>query len=104
MIKGSEDINDEEWEEEIIPLNDNFKNLMIKYVIPEVFAFEIANAHYRDCLCDATFEQHYHSMCDVFNGFYDSLIDITNTTVDLLKIKYNLVITNDSPMKIEKWQ
>ncbi|MDD2504668.1 MAG: hypothetical protein PHF21_00145 [Bacilli bacterium] len=104
MIKGKEDITDEEYEEKLIPLNINFKNYMIKFIIPEAFAFQLANSYHRDCLCDATFEQHFHSMCDVFNGFHDSIIDISSKTFDILKIKYNLVIIDDSPVKLEKWQ
>lgn len=104
MIKGKEDITDEEFENILVPLNENFRNYMMKCIIPEVFAFEIANSYFRGGLCDATFEQHFHSMCDVFNGFHDSLMDIADKTFELLQIKYNLVITDDSPMKIEKWQ
>ena len=104
MIKGSEDINYEEWEAKLVSLNNNFNSYMINYVIPEVFAFELANAHYRDWSKVSILEQHYKSMCDVFNGFHDSLMDIAEDTSELLKIKYNLVIIDDSPIKIEKRQ
>ena len=104
MIKGTEDINDEEIEEYYVPLNENFRNYMIGYVIPEVFAFEIANSYFRNCLCNATFEQHYKSMCDVFNGFSDSLQEVADKTHELLRIKYNLTIIDYFPLTLTKWQ
>jgi len=104
MIKGKGDITDEELEKYYVPLNENFRKYMISYVIPEVFAFEIANSHFRNCLCEATFEQHYNSMCDVFNGFHNSLLDVADKTLDLLQIKYNLTIINYFPLEIKKWQ
>ena len=104
MIKGKDDITDDEIEEYYVPLNENFRNYMIGYVIPEVFAFEIANAYFRDCLCEATFEQHYKSMCDVFNGFTDSLREVSGKTLELLQVKYNLTIINYFPLVLKKWQ
>jgi len=56
MIKGNSDITDEEYDNYFVPYNNNFRNFMIKYIIPETFAFELANSYYRDCLCDATLE------------------------------------------------
>ena len=104
MIKGNKDITDDEIEKFIIPFEKNFADFMISYIIPEVFAFQLANSYSRNCLCDASLEQHYHTMCDVFNGFYDSLNKVKALTIKLLKIKYNLIIYKDNPLELKKYQ
>ena len=103
MPKFDDDISDEEIESIHLPIQENFQEYMASYVIPEVVAFQIANAYYRGGLCDATFEQHYNSFGDVFNGICPA-IDVADEIFKLLKIKYNLVIVDDSPMKIETYQ
>ena len=103
-ISNDDDIDDTEYEEYHLPYEDNLHNFMIKYIIPEVFAFQLSNSHDRGCLCNATLEQHCNSMCDIFNGFHRCLTDIKTTTVEVLHIKYNLTITNENPLILEKWQ
>lgn len=104
MLNGPNDITDEEFDKCFIPYNKNFHNYMIKYIVPEVFAFQLANSHFRECLCNASLEQHYHTMCDVFNGFQDSLSQVKDSTIQLLEIKYNLTIKKDMPLELKKYQ
>lgn len=103
-IKSSKDITDIEFYNILVPYHNNFENYMEKYIIPETFAFDLANSHYRDCLCDASLQIHYNSMCDVFNGFNESFYIVKPFVIELLKIKYNLVIVSDNPLVLEKWQ
>lgn len=104
MIKGNEDITDEEFDNFFVPYNNNFNISSSDDGIPEVFAFQIANSYYRECLIDATLEQHCNSMCDIFNGFRSCINEVKTKTIELLQIKYNLNITNDNPLTLEKWQ
>lgn len=104
MLNGPNDITDEEFDKYFIPYNKNFHNYMIKYIVPEVFAFQLANSYFRNCLCDASLDQHYNSMCDVFNGFHNCLNKVEKNTVKLLQIKYNLKIINVDPIKFERFQ
>jgi len=101
MSKFDEDITDEEIERVHVPIQENFQEYLVSYIIPEVVAFQIANNYYRGGLGNATFEQHYKSYGDVINGLCPS-IDVADEIFKLLKIKYALVITDDNPMKIEK--
>ena len=98
------EVSEKDWEELHIPFNDNLNDFMIKYVIPEVVAFSIANSYFRGCLCEATFEQHYNSMSDIINGSSGTIMECADTVFELLKIKYNLVVIDDNPMKIEKYE
>lgn len=104
MNKSNEDITDDEIEKFIIPFENNFSKFMISYIIPEVFAFQLANSYFRECLCNASLEQHYHTMCDVFNGFQNSLNQVKDSTIQLLEIKYNLTIKKDMPLELKKYQ
>ena len=97
------DITDKEFEEVLMPYNDNLDNFVIKYIIPEVFAFQLANSYSRGCLYEEKMEQHYKTMTDVINLF-PSIDIVKEPTVEILKIKYNLMITNENPLTLEKWQ
>lgn len=102
-MKKDIDITDKEWEELHLPYNDNVNNFMIKYIIPEVFCFQLANSFSRDCLCDATLEHHFNSMCDIIIIPVE-FENIKPLVSDLLNIKYNLKIVNENPLRLEKWQ
>ncbi len=80
MIKDSADITDEEIEKYYVPFDNNFSDFMISFVVPKVFAFQLANSHSRGCFYDASLLQNYHTMCDVFNGFHDSLDSVSKAT------------------------
>lgn len=45
-------------------------------------------------------------MCDIFNvsASAEDIMKISDNIFELLKIKYHLVIVDDSPMKVEKSQ
>ena len=101
--KISQEITDAEYDKYLVPCNNNLKDYIAKYIIPEVFAFKLSNSYYRHCLCEASLEQHYNTICDIFN-FQGSMDEICKKTQELLKVKYNLVVASDCPMKLERWQ
>lgn len=102
MIKGKEDITDEEFEKTLLPFYDNFNEYMINYVIPDTVAFYLANSHYRDCLCDSPLYNHINSAIDIFN-VNCNIESLIPPIKQILKIKFNLKIANDNPLKIEKY-
>lgn len=99
MIRGKEDITDKEFEEILLPFYNNFNNYMIKYIIPNTIAFYLANAYFRDCLSDCSIYNHINSAIDVFNINCDISILIPSIK-EILKVKYNLIITNINPLII----
>ncbi|MDD2435701.1 MAG: hypothetical protein PHO63_05585 [Bacilli bacterium] len=101
--KIDSDISDDEFDKVHGPYNENLNNFLIRYIVPEVFAFQLAQSYYRNCLCASSLEAHYNSMTDIIL-VYPSLDDIKAETINLLKIKYNLQITNENPTVLEKWQ
>lgn len=52
MLRKStdEDISDEEFEKVIKPFFDNYHTFVEEYVIPEVIAYYLANAFYRNAM------------------------------------------------------
>ena len=89
MIKGKEDITDKEFEEILLPFYDNYNEYMINYVIPDTIAFYLANGYSRDCLSDCPLYNHINSLIPQIK--------------QILKIKYNLKIVNNTPLKIKKY-
>ena len=96
------DITDDELDNILVPFNKNIEKFMAKYIVPEIIAFSISNAYYRGALCKASLLIHYNSFNDVLNIF-PSLDEVKQPIIEILNIKYNLTITNENPLELEKW-
>ena len=96
MIKGKEDITDKEFEEILLPFYNNYNEYLIKFVIPEAVAFYLANGYSKNCLSDCPLINHINSALDIFN---------VRCNVDELtpKIKQNLKIEKDNPLKFKNY-
>ena len=80
MIKGKEDITDKEFEEILLP-------------------FYLANGYSRNCLSDCPLINHINSALDIFNVSCN--VDELMPEIELvLKIKYNLKIAKNNPLKL----
>ena len=101
MIKGKEDITDKEFEEILLPFYNNYNEYIIKFVIPDAIAFYLANGYSRNCLSDCPLINHINSALDIFNVRCN--IDELKPEIELiLKIKYNLKVVKNSPLKLMK--
>ncbi len=99
MIKGKEDITDKEFEEILLPFYNNYNEYLIKFVIPDAIAFYLANGYSRNCLSDCPLINHINSALDIFNVRCN--VDELMPEIDLvLKIKYNLKIAKNNPLKL----
>ena len=99
MIKGKEDITDKEFEEILLPFYNNYNEYLIKFVIPDTIGFYLANGYSRNCLSDCPLINHINSALDIFNVRCN--VDELMPEIDLvLKIKYNLKIAKNNPLKL----
>jgi len=94
-------ISDEEWEKINLPIQENLQQYLKEYIVPELVAFSIANAYYRNGLSECSLERHYNSFSDVVITHFH-LSEVSNQILNILKIKYSLIITNDNPMEIKR--
>lgn len=103
MIKGKEDITDKEFEEILLPFYNNYNKYIINFVIPETIAFYLANGYSRNCLSDCPLINHVNSALDIFNvrRNVDELIPQIKL---ILRIKYNLKIAKNNPLKLIKFE
>ena len=93
----NDDITDEDFKKILIPFNDNYDEFLENYIMPEVIAFYIANAFYRNAMWKGSFKQHYNSSADVINYFDEDYEKVKADAISLLKIKYALeIISEDS--------
>lgn len=102
MIKGKEDITDKEFEEILLPFYNNYNEYLIKFVIPEAVAFYLANGYNRKCLSDCPLRNHINSALDIFN-VRCNVNDLMQQIKLVLRIKYNLKIVKNNPLKIERF-
>lgn len=99
MIKGKEDITDKEFEEILLPFYNNYNEYLIKFVIPDAIAFYLANGYSRNCLSNCPLINHINSALDIFNVRCN--VDKLMPEIELvLKIKYNLKIAKNNPLKL----
>lgn len=99
MIKGKEDITDKEFEEILLPFYNNYNEYLIKFVIPDAIAFYLTNGYSRNCLSDCPLINHINSALDIFNVRCN--VDELKPEIELvLKIKYNLKIAKNNPLKL----
>ena len=107
MTKNKEELDSDILSKEFKKNYDQFQNdfvgYMCDYVIPDVVAYQLAQAHYRNCLTKTSFKRHYTSMSDVINIF-PSFEDTKHKIIKILKIKYNLTIYNEDPLILGKWR
>lgn len=103
ILTDEENINNSEHMKKYHQYRDDFEDYMIKYIIPDIIVFQLANAYYKHCLGTSTLLQHFNSMRDVFNIFPE-LDYIKETIIELLKVKYNLIIVNENPLILDKWR
>lgn len=102
MIKGKEDITDKEFEEILLPFYNNYNEYIIKFVIPDAVAFYLANGYSRNCLSDCPLRNHINSALDIFN-VRCNVNDLISQIKLILRIKYNLKIVKNNPLKIERF-
>ena len=103
MIKGKKDITDKEFEEILLPFYNNYNDYFINFVIPETIAFYLANGYSRNCLSDCPLINQVNSELDIFNVRcnVDKLIPQIKL---ILRIKYNLKIVKNNPLKLIKFE
>ena len=99
MIINDKDITEKDFINIIKPFENNFKKYMINYVLSDVISFYIADSFYKNCLCDSPLYNYINSCLDIFNGYKN---DIIPKVKKILRIKYNLIIISDNPLRLKK--
>lgn len=69
--------------------------------MPDAIAFYIANGYFRHCLSECSLINHINSAADVFNVRCkkEELLPIVK---EILRVKYNLIISKTSPLELKK--
>lgn len=91
---------DKELEHRYTEFYNNYDLYMMKYILPEVYASQFASYYYRDLINGEDLRIYVGTIGDVFN-FSFKFEEIRKDVEDILKIKYNLRITNDTPLTME---
>ena len=96
------DISDEEFNAILKTFLDNYDEYIESYIMPEVIAYYIANSYYRNAMYEGSFLQHYNSAKDLINMFGENEEKVKTEVFKLLRVKYDLSITNENPLEIKK--
>lgn len=93
-------INDKNFDKFLLKNNINFGNFLKEFIIPDVVAFYIADSFYKKVLSESSLYNHINSAVDIFNISCD-IDNLIPSIKKILRIKYNLKIVNNSPLKLE---
>ncbi len=81
---------------------NNYSEDIQEFIVPEAIAFYLANGYIRNCLSSCHLRNHINSAIDVFN-INCNTDKILSEIKKILRIKYNLKIVRNNPLKIEKF-
>lgn len=81
----------------------DFEDYVRKFIIPDIVAYQIAQAYFKKCLSNISLKRHYTCMSDVIN-ISANLEDIKYIIIEILHFKYNLTIVKEDPLIIENWR
>lgn len=93
---------DKEFEKRVNLYYDDYNEYLIE-VMKEVIPRQLASLYKYDLIIDETLKQYVNSICDVLSVRI-KFSDIRKDVEETLKIKYNLVITCDEPLKMEPYK
>lgn len=99
MIRPS---TDEEFEKVLKPFIDNYDDFVENYIMPEVIAYYMANAYYKNAMYETTFIQEYNSAKDLINLFGENYEHVKAEVYKFLRIKYALGIISEDPLEFKK--
>ena len=96
------DITDKKCEKIYLPFYNNVNNYLNNYVIPDLVAFYLANVYSRHCLSECNLINHINSAVDIFNCKCD-INKLIPKVKEILKIKYNLVVKKNNPLRLKRY-
>ena len=96
---NGKDISDKDFAEIQMPHIKLCSNFLEEYIIPEYIAFHIASGYYHNSLWECSLSQHFNSAFDcTFCHDIRNKNKIIKNVIELLKIKYCLEVTEESPI------
>lgn len=100
--KTGEDITEEEFNTVLKPFIDNYDEYLESYVLPELIAYYMANAYYRNAMYETTRIQEFNSARDILN--IETIDDekVSAEVKKLLRIKYALEVISDNPLDFKR--
>ncbi len=97
-----EDITEEEFNTVLKPFIDNYDEYLESYVLPELIAYYMANAYYRNAMYETTWIQEFNSARDILN--IETIDDekVSTEVKKLLRIKYALEVISDNTLDFKR--
>ena len=102
MFLKKEDINNSILDEKISKHYDNSNEYLSTYVVPEYVAHFIANGYYNSYMFSQPFDLIINTCIEHINVNVELNEKLKNDIIDLLRIKYSLVIENENPLSFKK--
>jgi len=102
LEKRIDDITNEEFQNIILPHIEITNTYLEEKIIPMTVSHYISTGFENSSLFENTFDIHINSCIDVFNYNPKDMVKLKNRIKDILLNEYNMKITNETPLIIEK--
>ena len=102
ITRKMNDITDEEFERIIQPHVDLMDSYLENKIIPITIAYYITTGFDTSALFENTFDIHVNSALNMFNHALNDKDKLKNKIKDILLKDYNMKVTNETPLSIEK--
>lgn len=102
LTRKMNDITDEEFEKIILPHVELMDSYSEDRIIPMAIAHYIATGFDTSALFENTFDIHINSALNMFNHALNDKDKLKNRIKDILLQDYNMKVTNETPLSIEK--
>ena len=95
-------ITEEDFNTVLKPFIDNYDKYLESYVLPELIAYYMANAYYRNAMYETTWIQEFNSARDILN--IETIDDekVSAEVKKLLRIKYALEVISYNPLDFKR--
>lgn len=94
-----EDVTEEEFNKFLLPHLNMVDAFMKEYIIPEVCAFYIYSGYQTGGLEENSLKIYINDVLAIMNNNYNSNVSIKNKVIKCLKIKYNLEVVSEDPLR-----
>lgn len=102
LTRKMTDITDEEFEKIIQPHVELMDSYLEDKIIPITIAHYITTGFDTSSLFENTFDIHVNSALNMFNHALNDKDKLKNRIKDILLKEYNMKVTNETPLSIEK--
>lgn len=102
LTNKDRDLSEEQWEKITYEHRQHYYLYLEEFIAPEIMAHYIATGYYQNAIYEESFDLHIRSNLNIINYTFDNIDLIKSKVIEILKIKYFLLVVQEEPVLILK--